>query len=187
MFARNLGVVSALQQLSHAIPPRSLLTVYYSYCQCHIDYCLSIWGHTTKENVHKIQLFQNRAARIISNDFDYDHSGITVVKQLGLLTVLEHRDYLILIRHFKCLNDLAPHYLSDSLVYVSDVHNRVTRQTYIGDLYVFNATTAYGQKSLQYSGSPLWNRLPRHIRNASNLNIFKRLCKSWLLSQHDSN
>ena len=148
--------LSALQQLSHTIPPRSLLTVYYSYFQCHIDYCLSIWGHTTKENIHKIQRFQNRAAHIISNDFDYDHSGITVVKQLGLLTVLERRDYLILITVFKCLNDLAPHYLSDSFVY-SDVHNRVTRQTNIGDLYVFNATSAYMQKSLQYSGSLLWN------------------------------
>ena len=139
------------------------------------------------ENIHKIQRFQNRAARIISNDFDYDHSGITVVKQLGLLTVLEARDYFILITVFKCLNDLAPHYFSDSFVYVSDVHNRVTRQTNIGDLYVFNATTAYMQKSLQYSGSLLWNRLPQHIRNATNLNIFKRLCKSWLLSQRDSN
>ena len=59
---------------------------------------------------------QNRAGCIIANDFDSDHSGITVVKQLGLLTVLERRDYLILITIFKCLNDLAPHYLSDSFV-----------------------------------------------------------------------
>ena len=131
---KKLSSLSALQQLSHTIPPRSLLTVYYSYFQCHIDYCLSIWGHTTKENIHKIQRFQNRTAHIISNDFDYDHSGITVVKQLGLLTVLERRDYLILITVFKCFNDLAPHYLSDSFVYVSDAHNRVTRQTNIGDL-----------------------------------------------------
>ena len=131
----------------------------------------------------QIQRLQNRAARIISNDFDYDHSGITVVKQLGLLTVLERRDYRILVTVFKSMNDLAPHYLSDSFVYVSDVHNRVTRQANIGDLYVFNATTAYMQKSLQYSSSLLWNRLPQHIRNATNLNIFKRLCKSLLLSQ----
>ena len=124
--------LSALQQLSHTIPPRSLLTVYYSYFQCHIDYCLSIWGHTmyTKENIHKIQGFQNKPAGIISNDFDYDHSGITAVKQLGFLTVIERRGYLILITVFKCLNGLAPHYLSDSFEYVSDVHSRVTRQCY---------------------------------------------------------
>ena len=109
--------LSGFQQLSHTIPPRSLLTVYYSYFQCHINYCLSIWGHTTKKSIHKIR-FQNRAAPIISCDFNYDHSGITVVKQLGLLTVLERRDYLILITVFKCLNDLAPHYLSDSFLYM---------------------------------------------------------------------
>ena len=52
---KKLSSLSALQQLSHTIPPRSLQTVYYSYFQCHIDCCLSIWGHTTKENIHKIQ------------------------------------------------------------------------------------------------------------------------------------
>ena len=41
--------------------------------------------------------------------------------------------------------------------------------------------------SLGLSGSLLWNRLPQHIRNATNLNILKRSCKSWLLSQRDSN
>ena len=121
------------------------------------------------------------AACIISNDFDYNHSGINVAKQLDLLTVLERRDNLILVTIIKCLNDLAPHYLSDSFVYVSDVHNRVTRQTNIGDLYVFNATTAYMQKSLQYSGSLLWNRVPLHIRNATNLNLFKRFCPNEII------
>ena len=148
--------LSALQQLSHTIPPRSLHTDYSSYC-------LSICGHTTKENIHKIQQFQNRAARIISNDFDYNHSGITVVKQLYLLTVLERRDYLILITVFKCLNDLAPHYLSDLFVYVSDVHNRVTRQTNIGDLYVFSATTAYAEITTISCGTDCLNisEMPR--------------------------
>ena len=70
--------LSALKQLGHTIPPRSLLTVYYSYFQCHIDYCQSNWGHTTKENIHKIQTISEWAARINSNDFDYDHSGITL-------------------------------------------------------------------------------------------------------------
>ena len=66
------------------------------------------------------------AARIISNDFDYNHSGIIVVKRLGLLTVLERRDYLILVTIIKCLNDLA--FLFYLYIYFfSDVHNIVTR------------------------------------------------------------
>ena len=104
-----------------------------------------------------------------------------------LLNKSNHNPLLKKHIYRKILNDLAPHYLSDSFVYVSKVHNRVTRQTNIGDLYDFNATTAYMQKSLQYSGSLQWNRLPQHIRNSPNLNIFKHLCKSWLLSQRDSN
>ena len=80
-------------------------------------------------------------------------------------------------------------------------HNGITRQTNIGAMYVFNATTAYMQKSPLYSGSLLLNRLPhtytyqkchqlKHIQTLMQilaLNIFKRLCKYWLLSQRDSN
>ena len=72
-----------------------------------------------------------------------------------------------LLLYNECLNDLALHYLPDLFVYVYDVHSCITRQTNIGDLFVFNATTAYMQKSLQNSGSLLWNRLPQHIRNAT--------------------
>ena len=75
--------------------------------------------------MHKIQRFQNQAAHVISNDFDYNHSGITVVQPFCLLTVLERKDNLILITVFKCLNDLTSHYLSDLFVCVSDFHNRV--------------------------------------------------------------
>ena len=158
---------TCLQKLSHTVPPRSLLAVYNSNFQCHNDYCLSIWGHTTQENIPKHTQFPNWAAGIICTDFDYNHSALTFVQRLGLLAVLDLRDYLILITVSKCLNDLALHYLPDLFVYVSDVHNRITRQNNIGDLFVFNATTTYMQKSLQYSGSLLWIRLPQHIRNAT--------------------
>ena len=127
------------------------------------------------------------------NDFNfYNNLGIEIDSTLhGTLSLQMFARKLI--SSISALQQLSDPFLHDPcsvstiptllFVYVSDVHSCIAKQTNIGDLFVFNAITAYMQKSQQYSGSLLWNRLPQHIRNATNLNIFKRLCKSWLLSQ----
>ena len=39
--------------------------------------------------------------------------------------------------------------------------------------------TTFGLKSIRYEGVILWNSLPEHIKRAENLEIFKRLIKTW--------
>ena len=97
---------------------------------------------------------------------------------LGWLTVKERRDYLTLVIVYKSLNSLAPNYQSDLFTYVSDVHERTTRQSQNSDLYLSNVRTSYVKKSLQYHGASLWNQLPVNIRNSNNLQIFKVQCKN---------
>ena len=48
-----------------------------------IDYGITIWGSATKYLINKVQKFQNRAARLISNNFNYDIQGSQMVAQLG--------------------------------------------------------------------------------------------------------
>ena len=65
--------------------------------------------------------------------------------------------------------------------YVSDIHGRLTRQSFAGDLYIHLAHTAYKQRSLLYYVPQLWNSLPNCVRDASSVEAFKTLCKSWLI------
>ena len=47
------------------------------------DYALTIWGFTSQYNLSKVQRLQNRAARIITGEFDYIHvRGIDMVNNL---------------------------------------------------------------------------------------------------------
>ena len=107
--------------------------------------------------------------------------GISIVKELGWLTVSERKYYLTIITIYKCINNLAPHYLIDMFNYVTDIHGRLTRQSSAGDLYIHFARTVYKQRSLQYYGPQLWNCLPNCVGDANS--VFKTLCKSWLLSK----
>ena len=40
-------------------------------------------------------------------------------------------------------------------------------------------TTTFGLKSLRYSGSALWNKLPVDMKDAIDIHVFKRLIKTW--------
>jgi hypothetical protein len=175
--------LAGLQRLNIMFPSQNMKQLYYSFFQCHIDYCLTVWGQTTLENINKIQRFQNRAARIISNNYDYDnYAGLEIVKSLDLFTIAERKDFLTLVQVYKCLNNLAPHYLSDLFTFVSDIHDRVTRQSQENDLYVPKCNTTFLQKSLLAYGSKLWNQLPPVIRMSPTVSQFKTNCKQWLFS-----
>ena len=81
-------------------------------CGVTIDYAISIRGCTSKQNIYKIQRLQNRAARIITGNYDFINTrGIDLVKNLKWMCVSQRRDYFIAILMFKSIYCLAPHYL----------------------------------------------------------------------------
>ena len=49
-------------------------------------------GLTTAYNINKVQRLQNRAARILTGNFDYVNTrGIDLVKNLGLMNVIQRQ------------------------------------------------------------------------------------------------
>ena len=105
--------LSALQRLSSLMPLTHINNLYYAFIQSHIDYCLSLWGYTSNENIAKVQRFQNRAARILSQNFDYNTTSESLIHNNGWLMVTERRDYFTLLNVYKALNNLSPLYLTD--------------------------------------------------------------------------
>ena len=76
--------------------------------QSHIDYCLTVWGFTSPHNLHLIQKMQNRAARLITNNFDFNTRGIDIVRDLGWLNITQRRDYFTAFLVFKSLSGNLP-------------------------------------------------------------------------------
>ena len=54
---------------------RTLKVIYYTHIQSHIDYGLILWGSmTTKENLNRMQMIQNKCIEIICNNKNIEHS-----------------------------------------------------------------------------------------------------------------
>ena len=105
-------IISRLSRLKPVLPSQMLMYIYTSIIQPKIDYAISIWGYTTAHNINKVQRLQNRAAIILTGNFDYVNTrGIDLVKNLGLMNVTQRRDYFMLIMMFKSIHGLVPHYI----------------------------------------------------------------------------
>ena len=58
-----------------------------------MDYGISIWGGTTKENLNRVQRLQNRAIRIILDNHNRAVRGLELVKSMKLENIEERRNY----------------------------------------------------------------------------------------------
>lgn len=128
-FARNLGVfmdcsfkfdrqISSvgkssfyqLRLLSKAksyLPYSDLERAIHAFITCRLDYCNSLYCGLDHSSIHRLQLVQNAAARLLTGTRKREH--ITpVLASLHWLPVSFRINFKILLMVFKCLNGLAP-------------------------------------------------------------------------------
>ena len=74
---------------------------------------------------------------------------------------------------FKYIHCLAPHYLSNDVTMVVDIHGYNTRSSENIDLYVPSCTKALCKRSFLYKGSMLWTDLPDILNESNSLDVFK--------------
>ena len=165
--------IGLLKRLKHIVPVDCLKTIYQTTVQPHIDYCLTVWGFTSNVLIHKVQKLQNRAARIITGNYDFHVRGLHLVKELGWFNIRQRRDYLTALLVFKSLNGLSPNYLNDLFTYQRDISAYNTRSAATSDLYIPKANRSIYQQSLCFNGPVIWNSLPFNLRESTSLEYFK--------------
>ena len=171
-------IISRLSRLKPVLPSHMLMYIYTSIIQPKIDYAISIWGYTTAHNINKVQRLQNRAARILTGNYDYVNTrGIDLVKTLGLMNVSQRRDYFMIMLMFKSIHGLVPNYLCDEITMQRDIAERTTRSTIDNNVHVPHITLECCKNAFAYRGPVLWNALPENIKKCESLNGFKQCLK----------
>ena len=150
-----------------------------AYILPHIDYCCIIWGNCTKTMEDRLIKFQKRAARVILNINDIETPSATLFSQLKWMKFPERVRYQKAILMYKMINNLAPTYLLDSFKFQSEIHSRQLRSSSPLQLYIPKPKIEFFRQSFVYSGSSIWNELPKDIQNAKSLNKFKTLYLKW--------
>ena len=100
-----------ISRIHHLFSKEVLYIMINSIVFSKLFYCSAVWSGTYKQNIHKLQLLKNFAARILTEIKKYDH--ITpVLKTLGWLTIEEQLWLRDVTMMYKCVNNLVPAYIS---------------------------------------------------------------------------
>lgn len=148
----------------------------HAFISSRLDYCNALLAGITKQALHRLQLVQNAAARVITRTKKYEHITPILIS-LHWLPVKQRIDFKILLIVFKAINGVAPPYIKDMLAeYTPD---RILRS--LLTIPRIHSRSAHG--AFSHYGPILWNSLPQHLRFITSISTLKRRLKTLLFSQ----
>ena len=151
-----------------------------------LDGCNAAYFSLTKCQLGRLQRIQNSAVRYIFNLKGKERwqSMTPLLQKLHFLPVYFRIRYKLAYLAFKCLNNLAPSYLS-SLVTVRQETMKAVRSN--SDFFLLyqppepRCTKTRG--AFSYSAPKVWNSLPYALRSMSEAESFKRALKTHMFEQ----
>ena len=173
--------IGGLLRLKNLIPEKAKLHIFKTSILPHLTYCYLVWHFIRSSDKRKLERLQERGLRAVFKDKcgSYDE----LLSKAKLPTLYNRRLQDVATLMFKVKHGIC-------LTYISDLFNQQRNQYSLrnSDFVIprFNAVT-YGKHSIKYLGATLWFRLPRDIRNETNLNLFKKLIRQKDLSTLVSN
>ena len=143
---------------------------YFSMVRSNLEYCSSVWSPHHKDQIHKIEMVQRRAARYTTNRFRNTSSVSSMIDQLQWESLESRRSKIQLTLFFKVIHnliDIPPdNYLTPSTIRTRSTHSKKYRQ--------FSPSTDSFKFSFFPRTVPLWNSLPADIAEAPSLVTFKK-------------
>ena len=133
----------------------------------------TVWGELSIGCGKNLQRLQNRAAHIVQGRSTTDEA----FQKLGWINLETQRIMHKCILVYKCLNNLAPPYFCDYFIRNNCIHSHNTRNS--NDLHLPAPKLSLGKNTFRYSGSILFNKLPRTLKGAPSLPNFKNLLKIY--------
>ena len=158
---RQAARQNALRRISKYLNPKLRMIAFNSFIRSQFNYCPLIWGDNNKTQTTKLEKLQERALRIVFND--YDSSYEILLSRAGIDSLASRRRNQLANVVCKAVNGIAPPYICD--LFNIKTYSRDMRGTDRLDVPRVNTTTyglkslRYRGKSLRYRGAKLWNAL----------------------------
>ena len=173
---RNIGKVRSF------LTTDATKTAVQSLVVSRMDYCCALLPGLPEQQLRRLQLVQNRAARIVSRTPYRDHIS-PVILQLHWIPCRLRISFRILTYVYKCINGLAPLYLRD-LLHIYTPRRTLRSAADPSTLVSKKAAKRVGERVFQNAAPDLWNKLPRTIRESPSVGSFKSALKTLYFSEY---
>ena len=148
--SRALGMI---RQTKTFLPLTSLQTLHKSIVEPYFRFCCPIWDSCGVTVLCKLQMLQNRPARIVI-DNSYKRSASPIIEKLGWITVNDLIETETLKMLYKSKNQVAPEYLNSMVINYPNLEID---------------SSACSQKSFSYRRAKLWNSLQAEVKKAKSI------------------
>ena len=155
----------------------------HAFVSTKVDYCNSLFAGIHKCDLRPLQLVQNYAARLVLKRTKYEHSR-PLLHELHWLPISRRIDFKILLLTYKAINSLAPEYIS-ALLFPANRPNFLRCANDNSLLHIestTHSTKRMGDRAFSLYAPHIWNNIPKNIREAKSVNIFKSQLKTYLFN-----
>ena len=134
-----------------------------------------------QDKLQKLQLIQNRAARLILKEPKRAHVT-PMLRQLHWLPVNARIEYKLATMCFQCMHCNYPSYLKDLISWYQPCRDLRSRDSNL--LCTPTTHLSYGDRAFSFAGPNVWNDLPLNLRSLDSLGSFKRQLKTYLFDKY---
>ena len=148
---------------------------------CHLDYCSVVWSAASNSLLNKLQVAQNKAARLVLGC----SPRTSVAEMHERLTWLRVKDRLsanVLIYLHRIINTQTPKFFYNNIIYCSNTHSYNTRGANSGLITLPLPKSNSMKLSVFYRSIAFWNSLPGEVREIKGKTGFKRRLRMYLIS-----
>ena len=143
---------------------------YISLVRPNLEYCSTIWNPYHKDQIHKLEMVQRRAARYATNRYHNTSSVSEMLDHLNWETLESRRTKAQLTMMFRIVNSLVDVPLEQ---YLTSASSR-TRSAHSHKFRQISTTTSYYKNSFSPRTIITWNSLSPAIAEAPDLVSFKQ-------------
>ena len=183
--SKAVGNFLQFSRYKRFLSKESKITLCQSLVLSQFNYCDIIYSSMDAYLEKKIQNIQNMCLRFIFNIKKRNHHTdyLSLLNQLGWLTMKKKTIKNGLVMMYKILNGLAPNYLSDFITLTSEIHNINTRSRSNNSIWINKSITSkIHRKSFYFYISNIYNSIPENIKQSTSLNSFKKAINKYILN-----
>ena len=167
----------AMNSLKNIMASHILRKLYFAMIHPHLTYGIMLWGNTYKKYMHKIEVLQKKALRIICHA-KYNACSSPLFKSKDILNLGDIYRLLTCQFMHRLYTHMTPAALIGVMAQRTEVHDRQTRyrNDFVCVLYRNNTV----QCSYLCKGPKLWNMLSQHLKTLTYKQFAKRLKLEFL-------
>jgi hypothetical protein len=171
-----------IKQVKFSLPQESLHTLYFSLLHPHLTYGILAWGNAKSCFIHKTEVMQKRALRII-NYKTYNSHTDPLFKHSGILKLSDLYQLQVLLFMHNYSRDKLPMSFRNIFTLNRDI-NAVHETRQVNMFHVTKSKCKFIDKLPLFQFPLLWNEWYPKLNIHSTHNSFKRSIKNMCLSRY---